>query len=168
MATALKSKSFQRNLLLSIGGVFLLFAICFSVYQYKREKEYKIDILHSRLQMYNYEMVQTVGKDSMSCSRLFRDYVIHHQMEGLRVSVIDKEGRRYQTYVTVYSRDLLLFCNSFRRYDCSCCRTLFCRADPIIAGRQYFHLFFRRSHPVAGHRALLYHSPYQPTHWLLT
>ena len=93
MAIALKSKSFQRNLLLSIGGVFLLFAICFSVYQYKREKEYKIDILHSRLQMYNYEMVQTVGKDSISCSRLFRDYVIHHQMEGLRVSVIDKEGR---------------------------------------------------------------------------
>ena len=93
MATALKSKSFQRNLLLSIGGVFLLFAICFSVYQYKREKEYKIDILHSRLQMYNYEMVQTVGKDSMSSSRLFRDYVVHHQMEGLRVSVIDKEGR---------------------------------------------------------------------------
>lgn len=93
MATALKSKSFQRNLLLSIGGVFLLFAICFSVYQYKREKEYKIDILHSRLQMYNYEMVQTVGKDSMNCSRRFRDYVVHHQMEGLRVSVIDKEGR---------------------------------------------------------------------------
>ena len=93
MATTLKSKSFQRNLLLSIGGVFLLFAICFSVYQYKREKEYKIDILHSRLRMYNYEMVQTVGKDSMSSSRLFRDYVLHHQMEGLRVSVIDKEGR---------------------------------------------------------------------------
>ena len=71
----------------------MLFAICFSIYQYKREKEYKIDILHSRLQMYNYEMVQTVGKDSMSCSRLFHDYVLHHQMEGLRVSVIDKEGR---------------------------------------------------------------------------
>ena len=93
MATASKSKSFQRNLLISIGGVFLLFAVCFSVYQYQREKEYKIDILHSRLQMYNYEMVQTVGKDSMSSSRLFRDYVLHHQMEGLRVSVIDKEGR---------------------------------------------------------------------------
>ena len=93
MATTLTSNSFQRNLLLSIGGVFLLFAVCFSVYQYKREKEYKIDILHSRLQMYNYEMVQTVGKDSMSSSRLFRDYVLHHQMEGLRVSVIDKEGR---------------------------------------------------------------------------
>jgi signal transduction histidine kinase len=88
-----KNKSFQRNLLLSIGGVFLLFAICFSVYQYQREKEYKIDILHSRLQMYNYEMVQTLGEDSLISSQLFRDYVARHQMEGLRVSVIDREGR---------------------------------------------------------------------------
>ena len=88
-----KSKSFQRNLLLSIGGVFLLFAICFSVYQYQREKDYKIDILHSRLQMYNYEMVQTLGEDSLTDNRLFHDYVERHQMEGLRVSVIDLNGR---------------------------------------------------------------------------
>ena len=93
MATILKSKSFQRNLLLSIGGVFLLFAVCFSVYQYQREKEYKIDILHSRLQMYNYEMVQTLGEDSLTNRQLFHDYVARHQMEGLRVSVIDQHGR---------------------------------------------------------------------------
>jgi len=93
MATTLRSKSFQRNLLLSIGGVFILFAACFSVYQYQREKEYKIDILHSRLQMYNYEMVQTLGEDSLTNGRLFRDYVERHSMEGLRVSVIDKNGR---------------------------------------------------------------------------
>ena len=182
MATALKSKSFQRNLLLSIGGVFLLFAICFSVYQYKREKEYKIDILHSRLQMYNYEMVQTVGKDSMSCSRRFRDYVVHHQMEGLRVSVIDKEGRvifdsydtdvealgnhLQRTDVAIHSRNLLLFCHAFRRRDSACCRTIFCRADALITGRQYLYLLFRRSHPVAGHRSLLYHASHQPTYWL--
>ena len=93
MGIALKSKSFQRNLLLSVGGIFLLFAICFSVYQYQREKEYKIDILHSRLQMYNYEMVQTLGEDSLTSSPMFHDYVARHQMEGLRVSVIDQEGR---------------------------------------------------------------------------
>lgn len=93
MATVLKSKSFQRNLLFSIGGVFLLFAVCFSVYQYQREKEYKIDILHSRLQMYNYEMVQTLGEDSLTNQPLFHDYVKRHSMEGLRVSVIDKDGR---------------------------------------------------------------------------
>ncbi|MBR7065573.1 MAG: histidine kinase [Prevotella sp.] len=89
----MKSKSFQRNLLLSIGGVFLLFAVCFSVYQYQREKEYKIDILHSRLQMYNYEMAQTLGEDSLTNQHLFRDYVLRHNMEGLRVSIIDQEGR---------------------------------------------------------------------------
>ncbi len=93
MATALRSRSFQRNLLLSIGGVFLLFAVCFSIYQYQREKEYKIDILHSRLQMYNYEMVQTLGADSLTNSRMFRDYVARHQVKGLRVSVIDQKGR---------------------------------------------------------------------------
>lgn len=93
MATTLRSKSFQRNLLLSIGGVFLLFAVCFSIYQYQREKDYKIDILHSRLQMYNYEMVQTLGEDSLNNSKLFADYVERHSMEGLRVSIIDREGR---------------------------------------------------------------------------
>ncbi len=79
--------------MLSIGGVFLLFAVCFSVYQYQREKEYKIDILHSRLQMYNYEMLQTLGEDSLTNGRLFRDYVARHSMEGLRVSIIDRDGR---------------------------------------------------------------------------
>jgi len=97
------TKTFQRNLLLSIGGVFLLFAVCFSVYQYQREKEYKIDILHSQLQMYNYEMAQTLGEDSLTNDRLFRDYVARHSMVGLRVSVIDKSGRvlldSYETQV---------------------------------------------------------------------
>ncbi len=91
-----RSKSFQRDLLLSLGGVFLLFAVCFSIYQYQREKAYKIDILHSRLQMYNYEMVQTLGEDSLTNSQLFHDYVARHQIEGLRVSLIDKEGRVIQ------------------------------------------------------------------------
>ena len=63
MVTISRSSSFQRNLLLSIGGVFLLFAICFCIYQYQREKEYKIDILHSRLQMYNYDIMQVLGED---------------------------------------------------------------------------------------------------------
>ena len=88
-----RSKSFQHDLLLSLGGVFLLFAVCFSIYQYQREKDYKIDILHSRLQMYNYEMVQTLGEDSLTNSQLFHDYVARHQIEGLRVSVIDKKGQ---------------------------------------------------------------------------
>lgn len=93
MAIALKNKSFQRNLLFSIGGVFLLLTICFIAYQYQRERYYKIDILHSRLQMYNYEMVQTIGEDSLVSQRCFNDYVDRHNVAGLRVSVIGKDGR---------------------------------------------------------------------------
>jgi len=93
MATTLRSKSFQKNLLVSIGGIFLLFAICFSVYQYSREKEYKIDILHSRLQMFNYEMMQTLGGEGLANDSLFHDYVSRHNIKGLRVSIIDKDGR---------------------------------------------------------------------------
>ena len=93
MATALRNKSFQKNLLLSIGGIFLLFAVCFSVYQYQREKAYKIDILHSRLQMYNYEMLQTLGEDSLTSIRPFMNYVERHNVKDLRVTIIDKKGR---------------------------------------------------------------------------
>lgn len=93
MAIFLKNKSFKGNLLFSIGGLFLVFAVCFCTYQYQREKEYKIDILHSRLQMYNYEMVQSLGKDGLADDSLFHDYVKRHSVKGLRVSVIDISGR---------------------------------------------------------------------------
>ena len=93
MVTSLKSKSFQKNMLVSIGGIFMVFAICFSIYQYQREKEYKVDILHSRLQMYNYEMAQTLGVDNIENAKLFYDFVKHHNLQGLRVSVIDLKGR---------------------------------------------------------------------------
>jgi len=93
MAISLKNNSFQTNLLVSIGGIFLLFAICFSLYQYNREKEYKIDILHSRLQMYNYEMMQSLGEEGLTNDSLFGDYIARHIVEGLRVSIIDQNGR---------------------------------------------------------------------------
>jgi len=76
---------------MSIGGIFLLFAICFCVYQYSREKDYKIDILHSRLQMYNYEIMQTLG-DSLCVQEAFDRYVRTHNIEGLRVTIIAEDG----------------------------------------------------------------------------
>jgi len=95
MATALRSRSFQKNLFFSIGGIFLLFAVCFSIYQYQREKEYKIDILHSRLQMYNYEMMQSLG-DSLCVDQVFEKYVKSHDIDGLRITVLDTQGRVLQ------------------------------------------------------------------------
>lgn len=85
-------RSFQRNLFFSIGGIFLVFAICFSIYQYHREKNYKIDILHSRLQMYNYEMMQSLGEEGIMEDSLFDDYMHSHVIDRLRVTVIDIHG----------------------------------------------------------------------------
>ena len=93
MATVLRSKSFQKNLLVSIGGIFLLYSICFGIYQHQREKDYKTDIMHSRLQMYNYEMMQTLGNDSILNKDLFREYVNRHHINGLRITVINNHGK---------------------------------------------------------------------------
>lgn len=93
MATALRSKSFQKNLLVSIGGIFLLYSICFGIYQHQREKDYKTDIMHSRLQMYNYEMMQTLGNNSILNKDLFREYINRHHINGLRITVINNHGK---------------------------------------------------------------------------
>lgn len=89
----IKSKSFQKNMFFSIGIIFVLFALCFSIYQYRREKEYKIDILHARLQMYNYEMMHSLKSEGLLHRPTFMAYVRKHHYEGLRVSVIDSTGR---------------------------------------------------------------------------
>lgn len=96
MATVLRSKSFQWNLFFSIGGIFLLFAIYFSLYQYRREKEYKIDILHSRLQTYNYELMQSLGDQGVLCDSLFEAYTQSHSIDRMRVTIIDTNGRVLQ------------------------------------------------------------------------
>ncbi len=88
----IKSKSFQKNMFFSVGTIFVLFALCFSIYQYRREKEYKIDILHARLQMYNYEMMHSLHEAGLLDRHAFMAYVAKHHYEGLRVSVIDSTG----------------------------------------------------------------------------
>ncbi|MCD8210498.1 MAG: HAMP domain-containing histidine kinase, partial [Prevotella sp.] len=92
MATHLRTKSFQRNLFLSVGGLFLLFAICFSLYQYKRERQFKTDILDAQLQAYCYEMMQSLGRDSILNPRSFNLYVSSHHVEGLRITIVNLKG----------------------------------------------------------------------------
>lgn len=69
-------KSFTKTLFLSVIGIFLALSLCFALYQYHREKEYKIDILHSRLQMYNYELIQTLDT-AVNDPNAFQSYSAH-------------------------------------------------------------------------------------------
>ncbi len=87
-----RTKSFGINLFLSVGTVFLLFALCFSIYQYNRERQFKIDLLDATLRTYCYEMVQGLGEDSLMNERAVGQYVSSHHIEGLRVTIVDSLG----------------------------------------------------------------------------
>ena len=92
MATVLNIKPFQKRLFFSIGGIFLLYAVCFGVYQHSREKAYKTDILHSRLQMFNYGLYQQAGAQGIVSDSVVAHYIRLNDIEGLRVTVIDTCG----------------------------------------------------------------------------
>lgn len=87
-----KIGSFQKNLFLNVGFIFILMALCFSIYQYSREKEYKVEIMNSRMQMYAYEMMQTIG-DSVYNTTAVSQYVSNHKIDNLRVTIINLKGK---------------------------------------------------------------------------
>lgn len=92
MATRLKNRPFQNSLYLSIGATFLLFVVLVTMYQYRRNKEYKKDILTAQLQAYSYRMTGALG-DSLLVPDVFYRYVSQNSLEGFRVTVIDTTGR---------------------------------------------------------------------------
>lgn len=93
MDILLRDNRFQRKLLLSIGGTFLLFAICFMIYQHQREKAYRIDILHARMQMYNQELYQSIGRDHILDTAALNRYLRLNPIEGLRITIVNDSGR---------------------------------------------------------------------------
>ena len=67
--------SFSRKLFLSVISLFLVFAICFIAYQYQREREYKIELLNTKLQDYNsrlYEQLANTRKSEITERNSFR------------------------------------------------------------------------------------------------
>lgn len=83
--------SFSRKLFLSVISLFLVFAGCFLAYQYQREKEYKIEILHTQLQDYNERLHEKLDSATHS-KELLKTYINQHALKGLRVTVIEFDG----------------------------------------------------------------------------
>lgn len=83
--------SFSRKLFLSVISLFLVFAVCFLAYQYQREREYKIEILHTQLQDYNERLYEKLDSAAHS-KKLFKEYIRQHAMKELRVTVIGLNG----------------------------------------------------------------------------
>ena len=96
--------SFSRKLFLSVISLFLVFATCFMAYQYQREKEYKIELLHTQLQDYNARLHEKLDTATHS-KELFNEYIRQHAMQDLRVTVIDLKGKvLFDSYKTDYSQ----------------------------------------------------------------
>ena len=83
--------SFSRKLFLSVISLFLVFAICFIAYQYQREREYKIELLNTKLQDYNSRLYEQLEEQPLD-SEIISGYINKHILEDLRVTLIDAEG----------------------------------------------------------------------------
>ncbi|MCF0196049.1 MAG: hypothetical protein HUK03_02210, partial [Bacteroidaceae bacterium] len=76
--------SFANRMFISVVSIFLLLAISFVVLQYRRESDYRIDILNNRLQVVNYQ-AESVWRDTA--------FVVPPSPERCRLTVLDLQGR---------------------------------------------------------------------------
>ena len=84
--------SFSQKLFLSVIALFMAFAACFIAYQYQREKEYKIELLHTQLQDYNVRLHEKF--DTLTDSKeQVKKYIREHTMPDLRITIIDLNGK---------------------------------------------------------------------------
>ncbi len=89
----MSNTSVGTRLYLSVLAVFLTFAVAFIVFQYEREKEYKIDLLETKLQDYNERMAEVLSLDTGMTQRSLDNFVRNHPENDLRVTLIDMKGR---------------------------------------------------------------------------
>ena len=80
--------SLSSGLFLIVATLFLSFALLFIFFQYQREKQYRIEILNTRLQGYNRYICDLWTTDTASFSR----YTRRLDDEGMRVTLMNMDG----------------------------------------------------------------------------
>lgn len=84
---------FSQRLFLSVIFLFLGYAVCFMLFQYKREKAYKIELLNTQLQNYNNQLCDFLADHHGVNSDSMQSYVTTHMMPNLRVTLIELSGK---------------------------------------------------------------------------
>jgi len=85
--------SFSRKLFLSVISLFMAFAACFIVYQYQREKEYKIELLNLQLQDYNERLhLRMYQLPDSQWKPILDKYIAQNVNKDLRVTITDLYG----------------------------------------------------------------------------
>ncbi len=86
--------SFSQRLFLSVIALFFAFTLCFMLFQYHREKEYKIELLNTQLQDYNSQLHDfLLDMPSHDDFGPLHQYVQKYMVKGLRVTLINREGQ---------------------------------------------------------------------------
>lgn len=102
MVTALKPNdrgcwhffTFSRRLFLSVLLLFLAFAASFIIYQYQREKEYKVELLDTKLQDCNERlMLELQNVPDSLYTPILKNYTKQYADEKLRITLIALDGR---------------------------------------------------------------------------
>jgi len=91
----MKKISVGTRLYLSVVLLFLCFAAAFIVYQQQREKDYKIELLDTKLQDYNAHLKESLSADSIRSESALEAYVKSHFIQGLRVTLMQTNGTVY-------------------------------------------------------------------------
>lgn len=89
----MKKISAGKKLFLSVMAIFLLFAVALIAFQNHRERQYKMDSITLRLQSYNVAMAGTLRMLDKWDETTLTNYIKQHPMEGLRVTIIRKDGK---------------------------------------------------------------------------
>ena len=96
--------SIGKKLSVSITVIFGLFAFSFMAFQHYREKEFKIECLNIQLQDCNLRISESLSSGESITDSLVKSYVFRHEMENLRVTIIDSLGRvLYDNRIEDYS-----------------------------------------------------------------
>lgn len=83
--------SLDQKLFFSVVAIFSIFVCCTILYQYQREKLFRIELLNSRLQDYN-ELIHTEYKKYSIDSLLIEEQISIPQTKDLRTTIIDFNG----------------------------------------------------------------------------
>lgn len=95
--------TFSRKLFLSVISLFLVFSICFIAYQYKRERDYKIELLNTQLQDYNSRLYERLIEKPLNID-IVNNYISSHTLKDLRLTIIDLQGNViYDSYQSNYN-----------------------------------------------------------------
>ena len=91
MAISSRNKfSYGRRLFLWLLGYSLLMVVCFIVFQYHREKEFKVDELNAQLQIVNANILADFSENDM----LNANYLIgKHPFKDIRISIVSHDGK---------------------------------------------------------------------------